>query len=137
MKIRWDFVTNSSSTSFVIICKGKPNKDIFLAAMGAEKGSLLRPLFTKLYEVLCEKMVNATDAIHSRYGGPVNSVPELVKREISKTDADRAKEALANGRNVWIGKLDSDAGGVEAFFCCEPFEINHPKLRLNALRCAW
>jgi hypothetical protein len=137
MKIRWDFVTNSSSTSFVIICKGKPNQDIFLTAMGAQKGSPLRPLFTKLYEVLCEKMVNATDELHSQYSGSVNSILSLVEKKISKAAADQAKEALANGRNVWIGKLDSDAGDVETFFCCEPFEINHPKLRLNALRCVW
>jgi hypothetical protein len=137
MKIRWDFVTNSSSTSFVIICKGKPNKDIFLAAMGARKGSPLRPLFTNLYEILCQKMVKAPDAIHSQYWGPAVSIPELVEREISKAAASRAKEALANGQDVWIGKLDSDAGEVEAFFCCEPFEINHPKLCLNALQCVW
>lgn len=137
MKIRWDFVTNSSSTSFVIICKGKPNKDIFLAAMGAEKGSLLRPLFTNLYEILCQKMVKAADAIHSQYWGPAVDIPELVEREISKAAASRTKEAVANGQDVWIGKLDSDAGEVEAFFCCEPFEIDHPKLRLNALQCVW
>jgi hypothetical protein len=137
MKIRWDFVTNSSSTSFVIICKGKPNKDIFLAAMGAKKGSPLRPLFTDLYRILCEKMVKAGDAIHSQYRGPEVSIPKLVEREISELAANRAREALANGQDVWIGKLDSDAGDVEAFFCCEPFEINHPKLHVNALRCVW
>jgi len=137
MKIRWDFVTNSSSTSFVIICQGQPSKDVFLDAMGARKGSPLWPLFERLYEVLCRKMSNAVDALHSQYWRGADSVEELVTREISEQVGKEAAAAREKGLDVFIGKLDSDEGDVEAFFCCESFEVNHPRLRVNALRCAW
>jgi hypothetical protein len=137
MKIRWDYVTNSSSTCFIIICEGEPDKDVFLAAMGAKKGSPLRPLFDSLYGILCRKMTNAADAVHTGRWDDATSVFELVEKEFSKASARRAEKAMAQGQKVWIGKLSSHEGDVETFFCCEPFEIDHPKLYVNALRCAW
>jgi hypothetical protein len=138
MKIRFDFVTNSSSTSFVIISKGQPSKDVFLTAMGASKSSPLRPLFENLFGVLQSKMKNVNEAVHElRRGRQAKSIAELVERELSKAAAQRAEKALAAGEDVWIGELDSDAGGVEAFFCCESFELDHPRLHVDANQCAW
>ena len=138
MKIRFDFVTNSSSTSFVIMCQGQPSKQTFVAAMGARKSSVLKPLFEDLFEVLKSKMKNAKEAVHDRRRGRrAKSIVDLVKLEISKATGQRAKEALASGQEVWIGELDSDGSPVESFFCCESFEIDHPQLYVDALRCAW
>lgn len=134
MKIRWDFVTNSSSTSFVIICKGQPSKEIFLEAMGAKRGSPIIPLFEKLYEVLCQKMENASGML-KQYG--VSSVEQLITREISEQAGIEAAEACRKGLNVYIGSLDSASDDVESFFCCEAFEVKHPQLRISALKTEW
>ena len=137
MKIRFDFVTNSSSTSFVVICKGPLEKAVFLAAMGATKNSPLKPFLEELYGVLRMKVTNAQDAISGGYWGREKDIVTLVRKELSDITAKRAEEAIRKGKDVWIGKLDSDGGTVEAFFCCESFEIDHPRLYINALRCAW
>jgi len=137
MKIRFDFVTNSSSTSFVIISKGKPDKEIFLKAMGVEKNSPLKPFFEELFEVLDWKIKNAKDAIKSTYWGPKKDVQTLIKDEISHFAANKAKEALKSGQDIWIGTLKSDGGTVESFFCCDSFEIDNKNLYFNGLRCGW
>ena len=138
MKIRWDFVTNSSSTNYMIICKGVPNKEVFLIAMGApKKESPLRHLFEELYGVLCENMIHASKAIRGGYWGSAKDIPELIEREFSKISANRANEALQKGLDIWIGYLRSDSDNIGAFFCTESVIVNHPKLYINALNCTW
>lgn len=41
MKLRLGFVSNSSSTSFSIMCKGEPTEEMFRTALGIEKRSML------------------------------------------------------------------------------------------------
>ena len=137
MKIRFDFVTNSSSTSYVVICKGSPDKNVFLSAMGAKKNSPLTPFFEELYGIMCRKMTNAKEEVKGGYWGPAKDIVTLVRENLSEAASRRAKRAINEGEDVWIGKLSSDESVVESFFCCESFELDHPNLYVNALRCAW
>jgi hypothetical protein len=133
MKVRWDFVTNSSSTSFVIICSGKPRLDDFLAAVGAKAGTPAEELFRQLYCVLCDglKPVNEADRKESE------SVYDMLREEFSERTAKRVQSALSEGKDVWFGRLASENTEVEAFFCTDSFEIERGDFYLNALPCGW
>ena len=138
MKIRFDYVTNSSSTSFIIISKGKPNKEVFLEALGIKQGSHLESFGKELFELLCSKMENVQDAAKSEYWGPTSDIKSLLKRHIhSPSTAKRAEHALEVGMDVYIGTLRSEGESPESFLCTEIFEIDRPELYINALECGW
>jgi len=138
MKIRWDFVTNSSTTSFLIICKGKPKINEFMIAMGVkEKKSPLWKLFNQLYNIMIDKIEPIGDAVQKRHWEKAESVYDLVKTYFSETTAKRVESAIRNSKDVWIGRLSSDEGDVESFFCVDDFEVEHGDFYLNALPCIW
>jgi hypothetical protein len=137
MKIRFDFVTNSSSTSFVIICKGKPKKEDFLAAMGAKPTSPFKAFFEDLFFTFIEEMERAEISRKEGQRDNADSVSDLLKRDFSSETVKRAKTAVKQGKDVWIGRLSSSEEPVESFFCCESLEVDHPKIYIDALECSW
>ncbi|MCB0172630.1 MAG: hypothetical protein KDJ97_18975 [Anaerolineae bacterium] len=137
MKIRTDFVTNSSSTSFVIITANGFEKTDFFELMGITESSPLLPLFDSLYYHLETSMYTVSEYFQ-RYRKTNANWLELLRKEFADEVVNRIVEAEKNEYKVFIGKLNSDDGDqIEAFFCTDSFEIENDKIYFNALECVW
>ncbi len=132
MKIKLDFVSNSSSTSFIYISSGEFSEDSFFDAVGISQDSPLFALFEKMYYVLKDairtgdKVINESQLVQDdKYP---NFTPEVI---------DRAKKALNEGSDVVISRLNSDGILEESFLCTEIFEIESNEFYINAYDNYW
>ena len=128
MKINNGFITNSSSTSFIISTKEKSfTKEAFLKAIGVTEDSLLYKYYFNFYSTVKDaawpvpKEVNIIDYLQEH----TNLNDEKDLQEI--------KNRYNNGEDVYIGKLD-DSGEtlLETYYSRESFVIVGDDFYFNA-----
>ncbi|MFA4836372.1 MAG: hypothetical protein WC749_09935 [Dehalococcoidia bacterium] len=137
MKIRTDFVTNSSSTSFVIIATCEFTEDRFLELVGVSAQSPLKPLFAVLYHSLKQNMCPAKDYARDYYHDVTQDWITALRSQFAEEVINRITKAEREGHKVYLGKLSSEENCIESFFCVDSFEIENENIYLNALDCAW
>lgn len=136
MKIKSDFVTNSSTTSYVIICDGDFTQQELADLMGVQKGSTFSGLVESLYQSLHRSLNPARSAwqINKNYGGDFEA---YLRGDFSEEVLRKVQDAERKGKSVFIGSLTSDSSDTETFFCCDSFEWENDKLYISALQCVW
>ena len=132
MKIKMDFVSNSSSTSFVYIAKDMISKEDFLYAAGVSSDSPVAWLFEDMFSQL-KSSIERGETLHS-----VEEVDALEeKHDFTPEVLDRMRKALKDGLTVTTGTLSSEENLAESVLCMEIFEIESERFYVNAYDNYW
>lgn len=133
MKIRYDFVSNSSSTSFVYISDEELSEDVFLEAVGVDKDSPVADLFRQMhYEITTSirdygELITTKEAADSLAGS----------HEFTPAVIEKMKTAIEQGKNVVTSVLSSDGAIAESLLCMAIFEIESDRFYINAYNNSW
>ena len=134
MRIRSGFVSNSSSTSFLIIAKDGLTQESFLDLVGVQPDSPIAELFQELFRSVLEASEVVDLGSVDRSQAPASWFDDS---RLSPTMVERLKQAAGQGAKAYFGRLSSDETLVQSFFCTDAFEIEDDRIYFNYLECAW
>jgi hypothetical protein len=133
MKIKYDFVSNSSSTSFVYISDEELSEEVFLEAAGVDRDSPVVDLFRQMHSEISTairhngKQITTKEAADS-LAGSHEFTPDVI---------EKIKDAIEQGKNVVTSTLSSDGPLAESLLCMAMFEIESDRFYINAYNNYW
>lgn len=140
MKIKGDFITNSSSTSFILILEEELNKQNFIRLLGAKDNTFAATLLGQMYDAFKDNSANFKDDYEKYHAKEYDSFEEYLEKNKNFKDKtiQRIIDAYKNGKKVYIGGFDS-AGNtpMESYLCVEDFLIDEEGIYIDGLEDGW
>lgn len=138
MKIRQDFITNSSSTSFIISLKDEWNESNFFKAIGVLDDSALRDIFENLYKAINYDKEEITTYLNKHYP-EMGTIEEMLSSHYFSNDViEKVSQLIKEGRTVYYGELSAENGeSVDSFFGMESFLICEEDIYFNGQIAVW
>jgi len=132
MKIREGFVTNSSSTNFLIVSKKELDADYLIRKLGFKKNSKLHHAGEELAQSILSGVT---------YGPRYFKVDEIdynvVLKIFGQESADKYRELNGKGFHTYIGYTNSDDDYLTAFMTVDHFIIDKKDFYMNGESCVW
>ncbi|MBR5503777.1 MAG: hypothetical protein IKV87_04980 [Methanobrevibacter sp.] len=132
MIIRDGFVTNSSSTNFMIISKEELTKDYLLKKLGFKSKSCINRTALSL----AEDIINATNS-GVRWFEVDQINYETILKIFGKDSADKYKEMSQKGYYTYLGHTNSDDDYLTSFVTMDSFIINDKDFYMDGKNCGW
>ena len=124
MKIRTGFITNSSSTNFLIISKKELTEEYLFHKLGFIEGGMLENQGRELCANIMKCLTESVDADPKK-------IQELLQSEKAQKYKDKS------GWHIYIGNTSSDDNVLTQFFTTDSFEIEQKTFYLNGKECMW
>lgn len=132
MKIRIGYVTNSSSTNFLILSKKELTPEYLFKKLGFKKGSIIEQYALDL----CENIINGTYR-GLRYFDFEEMNYENVKQVFGEDTAEKYKKYKEKGFHSYMGYTSSDEDTLTSFFTTDTFELEGNGIYINGRSCVW
>ena len=130
MKIRMGFITNSSSTNFLIISKEELTEDYLFKKLGFVQGGVLEDQGRQL----CNSIMDAINSGLRYYSYDIPTY-ETIKEVFGDKSAMLYKKNKKY--HAYWGYTSSDDSPITQFFTTDSFEIEDKDFYLNGRACVW
>lgn len=132
MKIRIGYVTNSSSTNFLILSKKELTPDYLYKKLGFKKGSIIEQHAMEL----CDNIIEGTSR-GLRYFDFEEMNYVNVKEVFGEDAAEKYKKYKEKGFYSYMGYTGSDENTLTSFFTTDTFELEEKGIYINGRSCVW